>query len=145
MWSALRQKIICTSIFRITQQILMTLKSIHFVIVDSMRFISVALATFRSPNDTLQKHNDHKNSYVLGRCYLPFLKSCEQSFFLFTLQLPCLLVSCMRRVTSLSVTSSSNNSNQSFTVAFVLSCSANPHYSVGLSSLLTHFTFSSSA
>lgn len=46
-----------------------------------MRFISVPLATFRSPNDTLQQHNGHKNSYVLGRRYLPFLKSCEQSFF----------------------------------------------------------------
>jgi hypothetical protein len=65
--------------------------------------------------------------------------------FLFTLILPCLLVFCTKKAKGFSVSSSSNNSNDSFTVTFVLSRSANPHYSVGLSNLLTHFTFQSSA
>jgi len=53
----------------------------HSVTLNPMRFISVALTTFRSPNDTLQQHNAHQNSYILGRRYLPLLKSCEQSFY----------------------------------------------------------------
>jgi len=106
----------------------------------SVWFISVALTTFRSPNDTLQQHNGHQNTYILGRRYLPLLKSCEQ-IFLFTLLLPCLMVSCATWATRLFVSSSPYNSNDSFTVAIVLSCSANPQYLVGLSNWLTRFAF----
>jgi len=60
----------------------MTQKPIHSGTLDSVWFISVALTTFRSPNDTLQQHNDHQNSHILGRRYVPLLKSCEQFLFI---------------------------------------------------------------